>query len=281
MSARGRQLLAEGERIRMFRKRLKIFVDGNDIADPLQTFDQLSEVLPTNNDEHIVTMLLRNIEESKYKEPTPIQMQAIPCMVEGRDVLAVAPTGSGKTCAFLLPLLASVLKKPKSGGTKKKKRGGRKQREDPGGSGGGSGGSAATAASTSAPTSTPTPTPPTSTSTSITNAGGPRAIVVTPTRELAVQIHREFQQLSKGKKFRAMVLSKANTGGITTSGTSGNQQAQTLSATDFVVSTPMRLVHVITRGKRRPFRSFFFLFFFWFNLFPLLYLISPVWNRPF
>ena len=120
MSARGRQLLAEGERIRMFRKRLKIFVDGNDIADPLQTFDQLSEVLPTNNDEHIVTMLLRNIEESKYKEPTPIQMQAIPCMVEGRDVLAVAPTGSGKTCAFLLPLLASVLKKPKSGGTKKK-----------------------------------------------------------------------------------------------------------------------------------------------------------------
>ena len=218
MAERGRAFLKEGERIRMFRKRLKIHVEGNDVADPLQTFEGLSQVLPTNDDAHIVNMLLQNIEDSKYKEPTPIQMQAVPCMAEGRDVLAVAPTGSGKTCAFLLPLLASILKKPKAHGRKKKRdsKTGLLEKDTP----------------------------------DTVAAVGPRAIVITPTRELAVQIHREFNQLSKGKKFRSMVLSKANTGGITASGSgsSGTQQQQTLLAQDFVVSTPMRLVHVITRG---------------------------------
>ena len=71
---------------------------------------------------------------------------------------------------------------------------------------------------------------------------------MTPTRELAVQILREFNQLSKGKKFRALVLSKANTGGLTTIKGGNSQQHQTLAAADFIVSTPMRLVHCITRG---------------------------------
>jgi ATP-dependent RNA helicase DDX52/ROK1 len=44
----------------------------------------------------IRTVILRNIEESHWKEPTPIQMQAIPCLLSNRDVLAAAPTGSGK-----------------------------------------------------------------------------------------------------------------------------------------------------------------------------------------
>ena len=57
-------------------------------------------------------ILLDNIEKSHYKEPTPIQMQAIPVMMEGRDVVAVAPTGSGKTAAFLIPLIGRVLKRP-------------------------------------------------------------------------------------------------------------------------------------------------------------------------
>ena len=43
-----------------------------------------------------------------FKEPTPIQMQAVPCLLEGRDVLGIAPTGSGKTATFLLPLLAKL-----------------------------------------------------------------------------------------------------------------------------------------------------------------------------
>ncbi len=50
-------------------------------------------------------MLLQNIEASKWLEPTPIQMQAIPALAQGRDMLASAPTGSGKTAAFVIPTL--------------------------------------------------------------------------------------------------------------------------------------------------------------------------------
>lgn len=47
-------------------------------------------------------------------EPTPIQMQAIPLMLQHRDLLASAPTGSGKTLAFVLPLLKEIVDNPTS-----------------------------------------------------------------------------------------------------------------------------------------------------------------------
>eukprot|EP01138_Halocafeteria_seosinensis_P016351 gb/GECG01016682.1/.p1 GENE.gb/GECG01016682.1/~~gb/GECG01016682.1/.p1 ORF type:complete len:681 (+),score=104.31 gb/GECG01016682.1/:1-2043(+) len=53
--------------------------------------------------------ILSNIESSEWNEPTPVQMQAIPCMLAGRDVLGVAPTGSGKTAAFMIPLILFCL----------------------------------------------------------------------------------------------------------------------------------------------------------------------------
>ncbi len=49
--------------------------------------------------------LLRALEEQGYSEPTPIQCQAIPAALEGRDVVGSAQTGTGKTAAFLLPIL--------------------------------------------------------------------------------------------------------------------------------------------------------------------------------
>ncbi len=49
--------------------------------------------------------LLRAIDEQDYRQATPIQQQAIPLILESRDVLAVAQTGTGKTAAFTLPLL--------------------------------------------------------------------------------------------------------------------------------------------------------------------------------
>ena len=49
--------------------------------------------------------LTATLDELGYEEPTPIQREAIPPLLEGRDVLAEAPTGTGKTAAFTLPAL--------------------------------------------------------------------------------------------------------------------------------------------------------------------------------
>ena len=49
--------------------------------------------------------LLRTVAEEGYETPTPVQAQAIPLVLEGRDVLAAAQTGTGKTAAFVLPIL--------------------------------------------------------------------------------------------------------------------------------------------------------------------------------
>jgi ATP-dependent RNA helicase RhlE len=49
--------------------------------------------------------LTRVVAEQGYSEPTPVQAQAIPVILEGRDVLAGAQTGTGKTAGFTLPLL--------------------------------------------------------------------------------------------------------------------------------------------------------------------------------
>jgi len=54
--------------------------------------------------------LLRAIEESGYTEMTPIQAQAIPTILAGKDLIGVAQTGTGKTAAFSLPLIQSLLK---------------------------------------------------------------------------------------------------------------------------------------------------------------------------
>jgi ATP-dependent RNA helicase RhlE len=49
--------------------------------------------------------ILRAVSDQGYSEPTPIQAQAIPVVLEGRDVLAGAQTGTGKTAGFTVPLL--------------------------------------------------------------------------------------------------------------------------------------------------------------------------------
>src|SRR6478672_12676401 len=57
--------------------------------------------------------LLKGTRELGFTRATPIQEQAIPPALEGRDVLACASTGSGKTAAFLLPILNRLLGKPR------------------------------------------------------------------------------------------------------------------------------------------------------------------------
>ena len=62
---------------------------------------------------HLHADLLKGIRELGFARPTPIQTEAIPPALSGRDVLACAQTGSGKTAAFLLPILDRLLQKPR------------------------------------------------------------------------------------------------------------------------------------------------------------------------
>ena len=59
--------------------------------------------------------VLANVVKRGYTTPTPIQDQAIPPMMAGRDVVGIANTGTGKTAAFLLPLIEKVMANPKQG----------------------------------------------------------------------------------------------------------------------------------------------------------------------
>lgn len=63
------------------------------------------EILHTFQDFNIAPVLKTNIVSKQYATPTPIQDQAIPVILEGRDVIGIANTGTGKTAAFLIPLI--------------------------------------------------------------------------------------------------------------------------------------------------------------------------------
>src|SRR5215510_5614897 len=60
-------------------------------------------------------LLVRATQDLGYKEPTPVQAGAIPPALEGRDVIATAQTGTGKTAAFLLPVLHRLIGAPRVG----------------------------------------------------------------------------------------------------------------------------------------------------------------------
>src|SRR5882672_10910143 len=57
--------------------------------------------------------LVQATREMRYTEPTPIQAKAIPAVLAGRDVIATAQTGTGKTAAFLLPILHQLMALPR------------------------------------------------------------------------------------------------------------------------------------------------------------------------
>src|ERR1700736_2954179 len=58
-------------------------------------------------------LLVQAVREMRYVEPTPVQAEAIPAVLEGRDLIATAQTGTGKTAAFLLPILHRLLDLPR------------------------------------------------------------------------------------------------------------------------------------------------------------------------
>lgn len=76
------------------------------------------QVLPVEHqftDFHLLPQILANIEHCGYTQPTPIQDQAIPALMMGRDVVGIANTGTGKTAAFLLPLIHKIANDPQQG----------------------------------------------------------------------------------------------------------------------------------------------------------------------
>eukprot|EP00057_Strongylocentrotus_purpuratus_P014069 XP_011668543.1 PREDICTED: probable ATP-dependent RNA helicase DDX23 [Strongylocentrotus purpuratus] len=88
---------------RIFREDFNISTKGGHIPHPIRFWDEYG--LP----KHITDI----IAEVGYKDPSPIQRQAIPIGLQNRDVIGVAETGSGKTAAFLIPLLVWISTLPK------------------------------------------------------------------------------------------------------------------------------------------------------------------------
>jgi len=137
----------------------------------------------------LMAELVRAVAEEGYTAPTPIQTQSIPLVLAGRDLLAGAQTGTGKTAAFTLPLLQRLHGSTARGGAKSK---------------------------------------------------AVRALVVTPTRELAAQVLESIQTYGKHLPLRAAAIF----GGV-----SINPQIDTLRrGVDILVATPGRLLdHVNQR----------------------------------
>ena len=88
---------------RIFKEDYTINTSGGVIPHPVRRWDESG--LPGE--------ILRTIEKLGYFEPTPIQRQAIPLALEGRDFIGVAETGSGKTASFILPMITEIMKLPR------------------------------------------------------------------------------------------------------------------------------------------------------------------------
>ena len=94
-----------------FGKKIKAF-DPTDLINSPPAREEFTEyvIKHTFSDFQISTKLKENILQKRYDIPTPIQDQAIPFILEGRDLIGVANTGTGKTAAFLIPLIDKVFK---------------------------------------------------------------------------------------------------------------------------------------------------------------------------
>ncbi|KAI8388286.1 P-loop containing nucleoside triphosphate hydrolase protein [Radiomyces spectabilis] len=88
---------------RIFKEDFNISTKGGNIPHPIRGWDESG--LPTR--------LLEIIAKVGYKEPTPIQRQAIPIGIQNRDIIGIAETGSGKTASFVIPMLAFISELPK------------------------------------------------------------------------------------------------------------------------------------------------------------------------
>jgi ATP-dependent RNA helicase RhlE len=143
----------------------------------------------------LVPTLVETISACGYKVPTPIQTQVVPVVLRGADLIAIAPTGTGKTAAFTLPLLQNLGLQPKN-----------------------------------------SPESPTTKASSRI----PRALVLTPTRELAIQVFQSVQTYGKNLDVEVVNLF----GGVSYDA----QIEKLLAGVDVVVATPGRLRDLLERA---------------------------------
>ncbi|KAH0537698.1 ATP-dependent RNA helicase abstrakt [Cotesia glomerata] len=95
-----RAVLALGEaRHERIRRKLRILVEGNDVPPPLCSFKEMK----------FHRGIIKGLEHKGIVKPTPIQVQGIPTVLSGRDMIGIAFTGSGKTLVFVLPLIMFCL----------------------------------------------------------------------------------------------------------------------------------------------------------------------------
>lgn len=85
-----------------YRKSLAIRVSGFDVPRPIKTFQDCG----------FSVELMKAISKQAYEKPTSIQCQALPIALSGRDVIGIAKTGSGKTAAFVLPVIVHIMDQP-------------------------------------------------------------------------------------------------------------------------------------------------------------------------
>lgn len=88
-----------------YRKGLAIQVSGFDVPRPIKTFDDCG----------FSAELMKVIAKQAYENPTPIQCQALPIVLSGRDIIGIAKTGSGKTASFVLPMIVHIMDQPEIG----------------------------------------------------------------------------------------------------------------------------------------------------------------------
>ncbi|HVV48491.1 MAG TPA: DEAD/DEAH box helicase [Polyangia bacterium] len=139
---------------------------------------------------NLAPALERAVADVGYDKPTPIQAQAIPHLLAGRDVLGCAQTGTGKTAAFALPILDRLAREPRAPG-----------------------------------------------------ARGPRALILAPTRELALQIGEGFRDYGRHLSIRGAVIF----GGVG----QGPQVDALRRDADVIVATPGRLLDLMGQGHAR------------------------------
>lgn len=85
-----------------YRKSLAIRVSGFDVPRPIKSFEDCG----------FSVELMKAIGKQAYEKPTPIQCQALPIVLSGRDIIGIAKTGSGKTASFVLPMIVHIMDQP-------------------------------------------------------------------------------------------------------------------------------------------------------------------------